>query len=269
MRQGRITAILQMGKVGSTAIRRALEGVGIEGILNGHHLSRETLDRIERNYRDWDRPLPTSWQAGTEIRRRVIDAPAGKAEPIDIISIVRDPVARNLSGFTNAFHIPGREGLTDPAQVRIASERFMAEHKHEWPLNWFDEQLHATLGVDVYTRPFDHTGKNLHIGEASDAVRVLVLRLEDDDETKARALAQFLDLPEIPEIPRANDTGHKTHAEASRRIRDAMVFDEAFLDRMYDHKMVRHFYTDTERARMKQRWLANGRGRAHEQRVPA
>ena len=78
-----------------------------------------------------------------------------------------------------------------------------------------------------------------------------MLKVELDDQTKARAIAEFLGLDSF-EIVRSNVTSEKSHAKEYAEFKQRIQVPERLLDEMYDSKYARFFYSEEERSR--DRW---------------
>jgi hypothetical protein len=128
---------------------------------------------------------------------------------------------------------------------------FLDEYGHSTPLKWFDSEVKTTVGIDVYSTPFDHARARLRVSEGP--FDLLILRAEDDDEAKEAALNEFFDRDDLT-IVRTNVGAEKGYADLYERFRENLVLPEDYLDTMYESRLARHFYTDEERAAMRARW---------------
>ncbi len=78
-----------------------------------------------------------------------------------IITLVRDPIARNISSFFEENMM----GLYDPhfyeryrqgqAQISDFIQTFFDKYPHYLPLRWFDLEIKAVFNIDVFQDPFD------------------------------------------------------------------------------------------------------------------
>ena len=169
-----------------------------------------------------------------------------------VITLVREPVANNVSMF---FQLLGRYIGTgvDPSECNIDEliAVFIEKYMHWRPLTWLDAEVKTNFGIDVYAYPFPVEQGYTVISRENTSL--MVLRCELEDRKKERAIADFLGLDEF-EIVRSNVRSEKstgqTYAEFKRRIR----IPPALLDRMYDSKFARHFYSGEERDLFRKRW---------------
>lgn len=268
--------IYQMGGVGSSSIRNSLfrcRDPRTRLVLMCHEffpIRDRDPDRIEiePEYREYvlremehDRRVFERWplrrRAGWLLRKwlytqRIHDVYVQRGDQLRVITLVRDPVAHNISLFFQVFdQYAGTTIARSGYDMEGITRLFLDHYLHSRPLTWLDAELKRTLGLDVYRHPFPTDQGYAVLSEGR--VRLLVLRAELDDAAKAGAIARFLDLEEF-EIVRSNVTANKPYAgeyaEFKRRIR----IPEPLLDELYESKFARHFYSPEERARFRARW---------------
>lgn len=234
--------VAQMGKVGSTSVTKALAPLGIP-VYQVHHLDRAHLDSVAE-------VLRAAGQDQEHIRHsyHVLTHIVGQSMPAKVISLVRDPVARNLSAF-----IQNKDVLAQDARgVEDLIRTFLGTYAHEVPAEYFDLHIRPVFGIDVFATPFDHERKRLLA--ASGPYSLLVLRAEDPDEIKQAALRELLGRDDIA-VARANVAANKkkyssVYAEFLSRIH----LPGDYVDRLLSSKMARHFYTPEELAAFGERW---------------
>lgn len=168
------------------------------------------------------------------------------------ITLVREPVAHNISMFFQVMHDYigvgfERDGFTTEELIQIFLERFI----HSRPLTWLDAELKSALGIDVYQHPFQ-CGRGYTV-LSNGTVDLLVLRAELDDEAKSRAIGNFLGIEGF-ELLRSNVGSEKGYADAYRRFKQQIEVPALLLDRMYASKFARHFYSPAEIEAFRKRW---------------
>lgn len=213
--------VFQMGKVGSSAMIEAIDGIQV------HHL-------------DWGNLL---YSLRGSYNRHQLNALLMRAvRPRRIITAVREPVARNLSAFMQNHVARGWAPTI---------ESFMANFRHDEPLDWFDAEMKPFTGIDVFDHPFPHgTGWQL-IDD-----RLLVLRAEAPDAAKEEAVSRFLGR-EV-KLGRANVGEDKAYAAAYDELRRSVPAD--YVDRMLGSRYARHFYSAEEIERFRAKWRSLARG---------
>lgn len=243
--------VYQMAKVGSSSVARALEARGLP-VFHLHRMSREHLERLRatRAALGWlVAPAPPAHDLlGLQLQENVV----ARGRRAKIITLVRDPIARNFSSYFEhldaIWHTPDAHTAIPLEELyRGFAERF----PHEEPLTWFDDELRPVFGIDVYEHPFSASG-TLRVGD------LLVLKSELDDLSKAAAIGDFLGIRRLS-LPPVNVTGWKTKGEMYRRFVSTVPLESTYVDRMLNARYTRHFYSDGERETMRCKYLQSPR----------
>jgi hypothetical protein len=251
---GRLVAVYQMGKVGSSTVYRALRhSVPDLPRFHVHFLEEPKIDRLEQGMRE--KGLPVAWhlEEGRFLSRLLRGGdPAIKWL---VIAPTREPGARNLSAyFQNIEHFfPDFSGRR--ARGTLSTDEligtFLTKYHQDTPLTWFDRELKTHFGIDAYETPFPHERGWLTI--RTPRVDVLVVRLEDFRTRLQPALADFLGVERIV-TPPANVSEDKDYADLYQQVRSAIRFPPALLDHLYDSRFARHFYTPEEIRGFRAKW---------------
>jgi hypothetical protein len=166
--------VYQMGKVGSMSIFATLQGSGLP-VFHVHRMRAEYLARTleERRALGWNVPPINAHQGmGLTVHSKVIAA----GRRAKIVTLVRDPIARNLSGyFYSLDRIWNIANAHDAISIDDLCRGFLKRFTHDEPLTWFDDEFHPVLGIDVYAHPFLAQG---HTTIHTDQVDVLIMRSE-------------------------------------------------------------------------------------------
>lgn len=253
--------VYQMGKVGSQTVTETLRASAPHlRVFHVHSLTKEGLADAERRYRrsfPRDRRVAQHFIEGRYLRRRLGDP---SNWPWKVITLSRDPVAHNISGFfqTLRYHPDLSVREWSPEYQQALTERFLSAYPHRRPLDWFDVELRRTLGVDVYSRPFPR--EQGHAAFSSDRADVLVIRLEDLSRCARDSLSSFLGIRDL-ELISTNVAAEKAYADLYSRFTKELVLPEEYVESMYVSKYARHFYSDDEIAGFRQTWLKD-RGRS-------
>jgi len=213
-----------MGRVGSVAINRALKNVGVD-TLHAHYLAN----------------------GGEHYKRLLAGDDLIKAATYDIVTLVRDPIARNLSEYFR------RMSPKVEYDYQWLYKKFMKDFNHIWPLVWFDLEFLPFTGLDLlyWGFPIEHTDTfQTAIGR-----NVLVLRTDKlNQKSTSEALSEFTG-KEIAEIPVANNISERPGLDV---IYDAFLsqvcFPEPFVEFFYNSAYSIVFFTAKERERFMKRW---------------
>jgi hypothetical protein len=156
--------IYQMGKVGSRSVEASLLASRLDlPVFHIHYLSAEMLEKETDCFYDercgsnrklkgvFSRQLFESYF----IRSAVLARPHPKKK-WKIITLVREPIARNISALFHDLdeYIPGSHNNIYSIPYEELFQAFLEKVNHELPLTWFDIELNPLFGVDVYASPF-------------------------------------------------------------------------------------------------------------------
>lgn len=240
----RVPVVYTMGKVASTAISSAIRAEGL-ACHDIHTLNRDRLKQMAAEALARDR-LPPRHVCEAMAYRNTLFSDPGRCL---VISLVRDPLACNLSSFFENLHRQSPDLLdeTDPQALLAA---FLERYPMDVPLTWFDRELKGQFGIDVYDLPFD-PGRRRCGREG-----LIVMRTDCPDAEKSRVLSAALG--RRIRVGRANDSAGKDYAGRYRAVRDLARFPDDLVERVYGSRFARHFWTEAERQAMADRW----RGRA-------
>jgi hypothetical protein len=257
--------VFQMGKVGSKTVELTLKtALPSMPVYHAHILCPLSIQGEELYWYGkhpgfWDKSLlpETSHLFTSYYLRERIDAQGlSETNRWKIVTLVREPVARNISGFFEGItkRIPdfSQKYTMGFLSVQDLIEIFVREYEqHEVPLTWFDAELKPVFGVDVYTGEFPRSrGYEIYEGNYAD---VLLLRLENLNTCAQAAFKEFLNLDKITLVPE-NISRDKEYFPAYTRFLASVVLPPAYLDRMYNSKYAMHFYTPQEIDSFRKRW---------------
>ena len=227
LRRGRPIVVYQMGKVGSRAIYHSLSRFTERPLLHVHNL-RPGTPRL--SYR--------------LMRRAVVE----QRRPADFVTLVREPVRRNISAF---LENASRDLVEQRHDLTTLTRHFMADFRHDRVLVWLDQELGYVLGTDAYAHAFP-TGEGALV-LPSDLHRVIILRSEQSDAAKAEHVRRFLGLGRL-EIERGNMTAAKHRAHLYRELVTRAPLSESYIDSMLSSRYARHFYSAAELGALAEYW---------------
>jgi hypothetical protein len=241
----------QMGKVGSSSVRDALEAMEGIRVFQSHWWTRRNLQHkagiIDESRRKSNR-YGDRHHFGAMLYDRIVEPRLASR----VVTMVRDPLARNVSSYF--------QHLDDIWGMRAAHERVSAENlidgfhrvfEHDEPLTWFQTEIEDTTGIDVFASPFDTARRWTII--PSDHWSLLIMRTDLPDEGKQEALSTFLGV-DMPPLPRSNVGSTKKYASQYRAFKQHLTIPRSLLDRLYNAPVTRHFFSPDEVATMRARW---------------
>lgn len=226
--------VYTMGKVGSSAVANAINRAGLR-CLHVHTLQQHKIDQhlAER------KKLRISPMKHIE---HAVEMQAIDPKDALYISLVREPVARNISAFMQNIN----KRLAQPHTPDRACAKFAKRHNLEHPLTWFDLEFRDRLGIDVYQTPFDPAR-----GHAEGA-NWIVLREDLPDDAKSAVLSARLGV-EIT-IARENLTDTRDTRPIYDALKARIRFGPDMIHRLYASQYARHFWTPAELETFRRRW---------------
>lgn len=252
-----------MGKVGSQTVKlsltKAYEALGVVApvyfthALNSFELGRQIAAQ-ESHQRDPKSRL-VALEAGEAIRKKIDSDPT---QHWNIVSLVRDPIARNVAAFFQNLqeYIPDwseryAEGKLNAHEVQAV---FMKVSPSFDDLDqFFDSQMKAipAFGIDVYATPFPHdSGYTIFPGAAQ--ASLLLIRLENMNQCIKNAIYEFLGFKDFT-LHNTNVAVEKDYAPLYRAFKEIPLPTE-YVNRIYKTQFARHFYSDAELEAFTRRW---------------
>lgn len=172
--------------------------------------------------------------------------------PIKIISLIREPISRNISAFFQNFERDtGFKYENNPYSVEELQLVFLNNYNHRIPLEWFDKNIKTNFEIDVFSKPFPEYGYALF---NNDNVHLLLLKHDLKDELKEKLIAKFIGLEEFKLI-NSNVSDEKDYSAAYTNFKK-LKLPNYYLETMLNSKYVNHFYfNDIEK--IKSKWKKN------------
>jgi hypothetical protein len=228
-----IVLIYQLGKVGSSTVYTTLKDVfGDETVIHIHFLSESFKKRAEglEKY---------NWHIN-HIKKVENLKSKNTQSRIKIVSLAREPVARNISGiFQNLENYLPNNGRIDDVNVDELIEMYKNKNNYNYTQNWFDDEFKEYTGVDIYKWKFD-TNKGFTIINTKN-YDILLLTLESINRSYKEAFKKFFGI-NINKLHLSNESSKKNSAELNRQLKQKISFSIEELNEVYSSKYVKHFY---------------------------
>ncbi len=256
--------VYQMGKVGSSTVQKSLAGVIKAPVFHAHYLFEEDyIDVFNKHYTK----IPLSLSQ----KHRLIARKMARARYLEkliytsddkkwkIITLVRDPIGRNISDIFQLIYGERADILTNEDNQKLEEklvqllEIFQKRqtYYYEYLSMWFDRELKKVFGVDVFLSEFPkEKGYHIYTGEKAD---VLLIRLESLNTCYNKAFHEFLGLENIS-LFKTNRSQDKGYDILYKLFQKSVNFPPGFLEKMYSLKYVRHFYTEREINNFTAKW---------------
>src|ERR1044072_9513552 len=241
-------------KVASTAVTEALQAIEGQVVFQVHMISPASVRHLRAGMRKRGLTRMREDVLGLEdIARMIAAGVIGPRRPARIVSLVRDPIARNVSFYFETLDVLWQ---TRRAHERVPLERLLSEfHEkftHQRGIDWFDNEFKPVLGIDVYEHPFPHDKGYLRI--ESPRYEVLLICHDLNDRVKEKCLAVVIQVARFTFAPRNVGT-QKAYSNVYREFLDRIELPPDYVYGLLDSKYARHFYRPGERARFRAKWL--------------
>jgi hypothetical protein len=240
--------VYQMGKVGSTAIASALGDRAVQ--IHNFYPANEPCS-CRPLYANALYRKPFHWLFYRAIRMAV-----RRRKTLKIITLVRDPIERNISMYFHDLHYWLAYYFSAVRPDRVRSEGldtlidcFRTTFAHRYPLDWFDRELKRLTGIDVYDHAFDTAAGFTRIEQGGTSV---LLVQTEQLWASWHAVEEFVGRK--LELRETNRGRHKWYGPLYARFLRAYSATASELEEMYSSRYARLFFSEDARARMRRRW---------------
>lgn len=241
--------VYQMGKVASSSIYNSLIKMKLV-VYQIHRFNKDYIEEVHKNHREKTGTLEAKIVDERSIRISNMFLKKHK-RPISIISLVRDPIERNISAF-----FQNKEQFTKNNNYSSTEELislFYELYDHETPLFWFDKEFKATLGVDIYDYHFPKE-KKFSIFKSNN-FNILLMRIDIEDSIKEKILSDFIGMNNEVKLKNKNIGNLKGYNSEYKEFKGKLKLNENYVNKMLKSKFVEYFYTEQEINLMKEKWL--------------
>lgn len=256
----RLVLIYQMPKVGSQTIEATLRRSSFPHPVFRFHYLSEAFAKTLRNGLGSVMPDP-AWKRQARVQleqlqdmsrvvrlRRTLIACGFRIPKLEVITGVRELVSLVLASIfeNHLYFAPHLEFLNQSAcrEVLLHPKTFKTLR------DWFDLELKAFLGIDVFRYRFPwKDGCAIYENRFA---RVLVYRFDALPHLSG-VLQSFLGC-EIPALSNRNLGTSKAYAQRYESIRRRLRLPADFVSSLYQCSMMQHFFSAEERRRFQIRW---------------
>ena len=231
--------LYQMGKVGSTSIRESLKRHGVHPVFHVHRMNPLNIEGTRAAFVKRGQ-VPPYDRTGAYLYRNVVQ----NKKKARIITIVREPVSRNISAFFQNYELlSGVDYLQNGSTKNELVSRFLANYPHQVPLTWFNVEMKQTLGIDVFSYPFPKKKGYLIIKQGN--FELLILKLDLPDTIKEKIIGNFVGLVDF-KLRRHNTAQNKKYAKTYKDFTTGVSLPYTYVKQLCDSKYSRHFYSKSE-----------------------
>lgn len=240
--------VWQMSKVGSTTIQKTLKRAGV-GALHVHFIDPQSWSDATGWYRSHGETLPRHFYIGRLLRWWLRHT----QHRVKVVTLMRDPIARHVSGMFQSHHVAGFPVGDASDALDTLRAQFVEGRPEKYAFTWFDREIKAVLGIDIYAHPFDREAGYTRI--TTPRADILVMTTERLSELIPTVLSDFV--------------GESLRVHNARRRRDKMyacvksnfTLPDKVVQRVYGNPRMQHFYTNEQIAHFMRRWTNIGHAR--------
>lgn len=230
-----LIAVYQMGKVGSQSVYYSIKEYGYHPIIFLHFFDRLKL----KNY----------------FAFRLLIYFLNKKKPLKIITLVREPISRNLSAYAHDFQGYFNDKMQNYSERELEHKFFYVYDRHNGPLEWFDREFAVNTGINVYSYDFDKDNGYIIIRE--NHIEILIMQLEIEDGKKEKIIKNFLELQNF-EMKRYNTAEDKSYYKGNyTNFLRSIRIPETYINKMYKSKYFNHFYSLSQKESFLKKWSTN------------
>ena len=252
--------VYSMPKSGTSSVLYSLRSGTDFPVLHIHTLRKDRLLEIENVYKkNWSKKsTPTHlWHSLYLLNK--LGHKRDKNDKFKIISLIRDPVAKQISSFFEILYLELDYNYNEKLKLMHVEDvvdeltlLFINKFSQQTvPRDWFDLELRSVFDIDIYTKHFSHEkGYQIYEGQQAD---VLLIRLEDLDRRSREAFGKFLGIENISLIKR-NVGSRKDYALLYKSFLTKAILPESYLFEQYNIKYVQHLYSPDEIVNFKKKW---------------
>jgi hypothetical protein len=247
-RRPNVLMVYSAPKTASTSIAAAIEASDAFTVIKVHHVQSEFF---------WPGVGTRLKTAHGGMRHKAIEQRTTQrflehhVGEIRVVSLVRDPIAFNVSNFTyfgRAYWLRTHWRSARWMPEEELARRFFSTFTHEASSVWWQREYAPTMGFDPLAEPFDtDMGWKRRISGRFDT---LILRTDLGDQAMTAALRDWLPGVAIADVGRINLNEHQSPPELAQRLRSVVARHPEYVERMLELPAVRHFWSAAQRAGM-------------------
>lgn len=169
---------------------------------------------------------------------------------IKIVSLVRDPIARDISGIFQTW-----EHLFDVKDVSSLTPIEIVEHfrtaEFSYSQNWFETDFKEFTGLNVFENSFDATkGYEIYFNSKAS---ILILQLEQLNNIYNQALNEFIGFGYY-KLQKENVTSSRASGELNAAVKKLLKFPRKKLEDIYQSPYIKTFYNESQVDKFVNRW---------------
>lgn len=239
--------IYQMGKVGSTTLENSIKNaIHIHAFYNKNYTCPVRLKGLAKFGLKH-----VIYRAEQEILAFLLREIFKRRKRTKIITLVRNPMARNISMFfhdidaylflahTNCLNTRKMALATRNQNLDLLSDVFNQDFEHQYPLEWFDKEFKPMTGIDIYATDFDQAQGYSIINKNN--IEVMCLRTDKIKDCVGE-LGDFVGCD--IELSLDNQADSKWYADIYREFKDNYKLPIKMQNKIKNSQFYTHFFSE-------------------------
>nr|WP_321223008.1 putative capsular polysaccharide synthesis family protein [uncultured Psychroserpens sp.] len=235
--------VYTLSKVGSSSVYNSLKKkFPYKEIHHVHFLGDTWLNKFKNDHKIFQNNLNNA--------DRIFKLLKKKQWNVKIITLTRDPIARDISGvFQTWQHIFEVDDITKVTANSILD--YLNTNDFTYSQNWFETDFVEFTGLDILNENFD-ANKGYQIYDAKNTP-ILLIQLEQLNTVFNDAMNAFIGPGEYA-LHQENVTSSRASGALNKKVKKLLDVPVAKLDTIYNSKYLTTFYNASQIKSFKDRW---------------
>ncbi|WP_028873271.1 putative capsular polysaccharide synthesis family protein [Psychroserpens burtonensis] len=235
--------VYTMSKVGSSSVYYSLkQKFPYKEIHHVHFLGDTWLHKFKNDHTIFKNNLKTADKLFALFNK--------KRWNVKIITLTRDPIARDISGIFQAWqHVFDVDDITEVTPEQILG--YLNSNDFLYAANWFETDFLEFTGLNVFNSKFDKDkGYQTY---SSNNTPILVMQLEQLNAVYNEAMNVFIGTDEYV-LHKENITSSRASGLLNKKIKTLFHLPLTKVETIYNSQYINTFYNPTQIENFKDRW---------------
>jgi len=235
--------VYTLSKVGSSSVYYSLKKkFPYKEIHHVHFLGDTWLNKFKNDHEIFQNNLKTADKLFTLFKK--------KRWNVKIITLTRDPIARDISGIFQAWqHIFDVDDINKITSEKILD--YLNNNDFSYSENWFETDFLEFTGLNVFNEKFD-ADKGYQLYQANHGP-ILLMQLEQLNKVYNAAMNAFIGKGEYV-LQQENITSSRASGTLNKKVKTLFRMPLNKIETIYNSKYINTFYTTSQIKSFKDRW---------------
>lgn len=254
-----VILIYQQGKVASRSIAASIEKSSNLNTLKKHSFYNHITKSLFKNYKSTDYYLKQVVNNFKKIKTKIILELLKRNEKLKIITLVREPISRNISFYFQDFQIPLMDLNCHNDNTKVKNTNldklisdFYKNFNHFQGVNWFDNEIKRSFNIDVFDYRFNKDGGVSIIEDKN--LQIMIIKLEKIKKVESN-IGDFLGVNNF-QLLKKNMSQKKWYNGIYNKFKSEILINNEYINELYDSKYMKHFYSENEINLFKEKYMS-------------